>query len=112
MPTGHDIEPSRIDPAERIERDSFGDIAVPNDALWGAQTQRSRLHFAISTERMPRELIMALAWVKRSAAVVNRELGEVDARKADAIVAAADEVLAGQHDAQFPLSVWQTGSRT
>ena len=97
---------------ERTERDTFGEIAVPADALWGAQTQRSLHHFAISTERMPHELLMALALVKRSAAVVNRALGELDAVKADAIVIAADEVRAGQHDAQFPLSVWQTGSGT
>ena len=96
----------------RTERDTFGEIAVPADALWGAQTQRSLLHFAISTERMPRELLMALALVKRSAAIVNRALGEIDTVKADALVIAADEVLAGQHDAQFPLSVWQTGSGT
>ena len=96
----------------RLERDTFGEIAVADDALWGAQTQRSLHHFAISTERMPRELILALALVKRSAAVVNRGLGVLDAAKADAIVAAADEVLAGRHDAQFPLSVWQTGSGT
>ena len=96
----------------RIERDSFGEIAVSNTSLWGAQTQRSLHHFDISNERMPHELLMALALVKRSAAVVNRELGVLDAKKAEAIVAAADEVLAGRHDAQFPLSVWQTGSGT
>ena len=96
----------------RFERDSFGPIAVADTALWGAQTQRSLHHFAISTERMPRELVRALALVKRSAALVNRELGVIDAKKADAIVAAADEVLAGRHDDQFPLSVWQTGSGT
>ena len=96
----------------RVERDSFGEIDVPGDALWGAQTQRSVLLFDISTERMPRELLMALALVKRCAARVNRELGLLDATKADAIVAAADEVLAGRHEAQFPLSVWQTGSGT
>jgi len=96
----------------RLERDSFGEIAVADTALWGAQTQRSLHHFAISTERMAPELIRALALVKRSAAVVNRELGVLDPKKADAIVAAADEVLAGRHDAQFPLSVWQTGSGT
>ena len=99
-------------PGTRIERDTFGDIAVPDEALWGAQTQRSLHHFAISTERMPRELLMALALVKRSAAVVNGGLGTLDEKKADAIVRAADEVLAGQHGAQFPLSVWQTGSGT
>ena len=96
----------------RLERDSFGEIAVADEALWGAQTQRSLQHFDISGERMPRELILALALVKRSAAIVNRELGVLDAARADAIAAAADEVLAGWHDAQFPLSVWQTGSGT
>jgi fumarate hydratase, class II len=96
----------------RLERDSFGEIAVAETALWGAQTQRSLHHFAISTERMPRELLRALALVKRSCARVNRDLGLLDAGKADAIAAAADEVLAGTHDAQFPLSVWQTGSGT
>jgi fumarate hydratase class II len=97
---------------DRIERDTFGDIKVPGNALWGAQTQRSLHHFDISSERMPPELLRALALVKRSAAVVNRELGVLDAAKADAIVRAADEVLAGQHDTQFPLSLWQTGSGT
>ncbi len=96
----------------RFERDTFGEIAVADSALWGAQTQRSLHHFDISTERMPHELLMALALVKRSAARVNRALGGLDAAKADAIAAAADEVLAGQHDAQFPLSLWQTGSGT
>jgi len=97
---------------DRIERDTFGEITVPGHALWGAQTQRSLHHFDISSERMPPELLRALALVKRSAALVNRELGVLDATKADAIVKAADEVLAGQHDAQFPLSLWQTGSGT
>ena len=97
---------------QRIEHDSFGDIAVPADRLWGAQTQRSLEHFAISTERMPRELLHALAQVKRVAARVNRDLGQLDSAKADAIGAAATEVLNGGHDAEFPLSVWQTGSGT
>jgi fumarate hydratase class II len=96
----------------RIEKDTFGDIAVPGERLWGAQTERSLHHFDISTEKMPPELIRALALVKRSAAVVNRALGTLDPKKADAIVAAADEVLAGRHDGEFPLSVWQTGSGT
>jgi fumarate hydratase class II len=96
----------------RIERDTFGEIEVPTDRLWGAQTQRSLQHFDISTERMPPELIRALALVKRCAALVNRELGTLDASKAEAIVAAADEVLEGVHDREFPLSVWQTGSGT
>ena len=76
----------------RMESDSFGEIAVAKSSLWGAQTQRSLHHFAISTERMPRELLMALALVKRSAALVNRDLGVLDPIKADAIAAAADEV--------------------
>jgi fumarate hydratase class II len=97
---------------QRLERDSFGEIAVPAQCLWGAQTQRSLQHFAISSERMPRELLHALAMVKRTAAVVNAELDLLDARKADAIVRAADEVIAGQHDGEFPLVVWQTGSGT
>jgi fumarate hydratase class II len=96
----------------RIEHDSFGDIEVPADVLWGAQTQRSLQHFAISTERMPTEFIAALAEVKRAAAVVNRELGLLAPAKSAAIVAAAAEVIAGSHAAQFPLSVWQTGSGT
>src|SRR5512134_1800487 len=100
------------DPATRIERDTFGPIAVPADRLWGAQTQRSLEHFAISDETMPRALIRALVQVKRSAARVNGSLGTLERAKADAIVAAADEALAGQHDAEFPLSVWQTGSGT
>ena len=97
---------------QRIEKDTFGDIAVAADRLWGAQTERSLHHFDISTEKMPPELIRALAWVKRSAAIVNRALGTLPAEKADAIVAAADEVLAGRHDGEFPLSIWQTGSGT
>jgi fumarate hydratase class II len=100
------------DPATRIERDTFGPIAVPADRLWGAQTQRSLEHFAISDETMPPALIRALVQVKRAAARVNASLGTLDRAKADAMVAAADEALAGQHDAEFPLSVWQTGSGT
>ena len=96
----------------RLEHDSFGAISVANDALWGAQTQRSLRNFDISTERMPRELLLALAQVKRCAARVNCELGLLDAKKADAIIQAADEVLGGQHGDQFPLAVWQTGSGT
>jgi fumarate hydratase class II len=96
----------------RIERDTMGPIEVPADRLWGAQTQRSLEHFRISGERMPRALIHALAAVKKAAAQVNVELGVLDARKGQALVAAADEVLAGTHDAEFPLVVWQTGSGT
>ncbi|MGE5161385.1 MAG: class II fumarate hydratase [Betaproteobacteria bacterium] len=96
----------------RTEHDAFGAIEVPADSLWGAQTQRSLLHFDISTERMPEALLMALARVKRHAARVNGELGLLDAARADAIARAADEVLAGAHPDAFPLSVWQTGSGT
>ena len=96
----------------RTERDSFGPIEVPAERLWGAQTQRSLAIFHISTERMPQEMILALAAVKRAAALVNRELGLLSEDKAAAIVQAADEVLVGQHDQEFLLSVWQTGSGT
>jgi fumarate hydratase class II len=96
----------------RIERDTFGPIEVPAGRLWGAQTQRSLQNFAISTERQPAELIRALVQIKRSSAVVNHLMGLMDDRKASAIVAAADEVLAGRHDEEFPLVVWQTGSGT
>ncbi len=96
----------------RIERDTFGEIEVPAARLWGAQTQRSLEHFQISGERMPAELLRALALVKRACATVNLALGALDAKKAEAIIAAADEVLDGRHDAEFPLVVWQTGSGT
>jgi fumarate hydratase class II len=96
----------------RSERDSFGPIDVPDEQLWGAQTQRSLEHFRISSEKMPAELIHALASVKRSAARVNLDLGLLDGAKAAAITQAADEVLANQHPGEFPLAVWQTGSGT
>jgi len=98
--------------AERIEHDSLGDVRVPAEHLWGAQTQRSLQNFAISDERMPLALLHALALVKRAAAVVNRDLGLLDEERAAAIVQAADEVAAGLHDDEFPLVVWQTGSGT
>ncbi len=97
---------------KRKEYDSFGMIAVDNARLWGAQTERSLLHFRISSERMPPSLIHALAMVKRAAACVNGDLGLLAPAIAAAIIAAADEVLAGLHEAEFPLSVWQTGSGT
>ncbi|WP_277400408.1 class II fumarate hydratase [Candidatus Vondammii sp. HM_W22] len=96
----------------RIEQDSFGDIEVPAEALWGAQTQRSLINFHISTERMPRVLLMALARVKRICSLVNGELGQLDETVAAAIAQAADEVLTGAHSDAFPLVVWQTGSGT
>jgi len=102
-----------IDPAaRREERDSFGAIDVPADRLWGAQTERSRRFFAIGTQRMPIEIVHALARVKRAAALVNADLGRLDAAKADAIARAAAEVAAGSFDEHFPLVVWQTGSGT
>jgi len=96
----------------RIEKDSFGPIEVPADRLWGAQTERSRRFFRISNERMPPPVVHALALIKRAAARVNASLGLLDAGKAEAIARAADEVLAGRHDEEFPLVVWQTGSGT
>jgi len=98
--------------ATRIEKDTFGPIEVPADRLWGAQTQRSLHHFKISGERMPPALIHALALVKKACALVNVELRALDEKKGRAIVAAADEVLAGKHDGEFPLVIWQTGSGT
>ncbi len=96
----------------RMERDTMGEVAVPAERLWGAQTQRSLQNFDISGERQPRELIRALARVKRASAVVNHALGLQDTQKTEAIVTAADEVIAGEHEAEFPLVVWQTGSGT
>ena len=96
----------------RIERDSFGPIEVPSNRLWGAQTQRSLENFDISGERQPREMISALAQVKRASAWVNHALGLQDEKKTRAIMAAADEVIAGIHPEEFPLVVWQTGSGT
>ena len=96
----------------RLERDTFGPIDVPADKLWGAQTQRSLQNFDISGEQQPREIIHALAQIKRSSARVNHALGLQDEGKTTAIVAAADEVISGQHPGEFPLVVWQTGSGT
>ena len=96
----------------RTEKDSFGPIEVPENHLWGAQTERSRRFFRISSERMPLPVVYALAAVKKAAAAANQALGLLDAKKAKAIQQAADEVLAGKHDAEFPLRVWQTGSGT
>jgi fumarate hydratase class II len=96
----------------RTETDSFGPIEVPAQAYWGAQTERSRHNFAIGEQRMPRPLIAALALAKRAAAETNRALGLLDARRAKAIVQAAQEILDGKLDEHFPLSVYQTGSGT
>jgi fumarate hydratase class II len=96
----------------RIERDTFGNIEVPADRLWGAQTQRSLVNFRFPDEVMPIAVVHAQVMVKRAAAAVNMALGVLDKKKGSAIVKAADEALAGKHDQEFPLVVWQTGSGT
>src|SRR5258708_7338091 len=96
----------------RSEKDSFGPIEVPAERLWGAQTERSRRFFRISGERLPLPVVDALARIKQAAARVNAGLGLLETKKADAIARAAQEVLDGRHDAEFPLVVWQTGSGT
>ncbi|WP_338739092.1 class II fumarate hydratase [Haloplanus salilacus] len=100
------------DSTHRVERDSLGEIRVPADAYWGAQTQRAVENFPISDERFGRRFVRALGVVKKSAALANRDLGLVDEAVADAVVDAADEVIAGDHDGQFPVDVFQTGSGT
>ncbi len=106
------MTPPINDMTTRTESDSLGPVEVPANRLWGAQTERSRQNFKISGERMPDELIRKLALVKKAACEVNRELGLLEAKVADAIVAAAVEVLEGMHTEEFPLVVWQTGSGT
>ncbi|WP_347358420.1 class II fumarate hydratase [Bdellovibrio sp.] len=96
----------------RIEKDTMGDVQVPADKFWGAQTQRSTQNFRIGGDRFPREMIRALGILKKSAALTNQKLGILDTKKADLIVKAADEVIQGKLDAHFPLVVWQTGSGT
>nr|WP_320145177.1 class II fumarate hydratase [uncultured Anaeromusa sp.] len=96
----------------RIEKDSIGEIKVPVDKLWGAQTQRSFENFRIGTEKIPLELVAVFGVLKRAAAAVNKELGLLDEVRADAIIAACDELLEGKLEGNFPLSVWQTGSGT
>ena len=96
----------------RTETDTLGEVEVPDERYWGAQTQRSLQNFDIGGQTMPREIIMAFAQLKKAAALVNAELTDFPAEKADAIAAACDEILAGDHDDEFPLVVWQTGSGT
>lgn len=96
----------------RIERDTLGEMKVPADKLWGAQTQRSYENFPIGTERMPLEVIHAFAMLKKGTALANARLGNLEAEKAEAIAEAADEIIAGKWDEHFPLVVWQTGSGT
>ena len=96
----------------RIEKDTMCEIKVPNDRYWGAQTERSLENFRIGIEKMPKELIRAFALLKRSLAVVNQKLNKLDTKKANAIIQACDEILAGKFDGEFPLAIWQTGSGT
>src|SRR5436853_4681241 len=96
----------------RIESDSMGQIEVPSNVYWGAQTQRSLLHFNIGRDTMPPELIRAFAILKKACALVNQDLGKLPADKAKLIVQAADEVISGKLKDQFPLRIWQTGSGT
>ncbi|MGY0694938.1 class II fumarate hydratase [Virgibacillus sp. FSP13] len=96
----------------RIEKDTLGEIQVPADKYWGAQTQRSKQNFPIGGEKMPQEVVRAFAILKKSAAKANSELGLMDKQKAEAIAYAADQIVAGKLDEHFPLVVWQTGSGT
>lgn len=96
----------------RIEKDTMGEIQVPNEYYYGAQSARSLIHFAIGTEKMPREIIRAFGILKKAAAIVNYELGKLSEEKKNLIVQACDEVIEGKLDKHFPLSIWQTGSGT
>jgi fumarate hydratase, class II len=96
----------------RTESDSMGTIEVPDEVYWGAQTARSLIHFNIGEDRMPPELIRAIGILKKAAALVNNDLGKLAKEKAQLIVAAADEVIAGKLNDHFPLRIWQTGSGT
>lgn len=96
----------------RIEKDSLGEVKVPADKLWGAQTQRSLENFRIGTEKIPPEMVPIFGYIKKAAALTNQELGVLDSERAHAIVRACDDILAGKLDGNFPLSVWMTGSGT
>lgn len=96
----------------RLEYDSMGEIKVPADKFWGAQTQRSLENFRIGNEKMPTEIIRAFAYLKKAAAIANHRLGRLDEEKLDFITRACDEIRSGKLDEHFPLAVWQTGSGT
>ncbi|MCY8286712.1 MULTISPECIES: class II fumarate hydratase [unclassified Bacillus (in: firmicutes)] len=96
----------------RIEKDTFGEIKVPADKFWGAQTQRSKENFKIGSEKMPKRIVKAFAILKRSTAIANNRLGNLDSEKTEVITAVCDEILEGKFDDNFPLVVWQTGSGT
>lgn len=107
------MQTAKFDPSScREEHDSLGTVLVPKDALWAAQTERSRQNFPIGGELMPPEIITAFAHIKAAAATTNERLGTLDSKRAHLIVQAAQEVLEGKHDSEFPLVVWQTGSGT
>src|ERR1051325_390550 len=106
------VEATQKNTKTRIETDSMGEIEVPSDVYWGAQTQRSLMHFNIGFDVMPREVIRALGILKKAAAITNHALGKLPEDKLKLIVQAADEVISGKLDAHFPLRVWQTGSGT
>ena len=103
-------KPSRV--SVRTETDSMGAIEVRSDRYWGAQTERSLLHFSIGSDRMPRSVVRAFGLLKKAAAEVNRDLNKLPAEKARLMIEAADEVVAGKLDDHFPLRIWQTGSGT
>src|SRR5271170_6516484 len=97
---------------KRKETDSMGQVEVPAEHYWGAQTERSLIHFSIGDDHMPKAVYHAYGYVKKAAALVNKGAGRLDSERAEAIIAAADEVIAGKLDSEFPLYVWQTGSGT
>lgn len=96
----------------RIEKDTMGEIKVPKDKFWGAQTQRSKENFKIGSEKMPKEVVSAFAILKRSTAIANERLGNLESEKAEAIATVCDDIISGKYDEHFPLVVWQTGSGT
>lgn len=97
---------------KRTESDSLGEVEVPAEHYWGAQTQRSLIHFSIGDDHMPKEVYHAYGYVKKAAALVNAAAGRLPRWKADLIARVADDVIAGKLDSEFPLYVWQTGSGT